>query len=78
MGHGTRRRDGATRLGVFAVSLLAAALLLFTWPLVRGPRLHLVPAYLHLLAAWTLVVAALLVMSRAVRRSRARPGDRDA
>lgn len=78
MRHGTGRDDGATRLGVFALSLLATALLLFTWPLVRVPRLHLVPAYLHLLAAWTLVVAALVVMSRALSRSRARPGDRDA
>jgi hypothetical protein len=78
MGHGTRRRDGATRLGVFAVSLLVTALLLFTWPFVRVPRLHLVPAYLHLVAAWTLVIGALIVLSRAVRRSRTRTGDRDA
>ena len=79
MGPGTRRRGGgASRLGVFAVGLLVTGALLFTWPFARVPRLPLVPAYLHLLASWALIVAALVAMSRAIGRSRRRAGDRDA
>jgi hypothetical protein len=76
--HATGRNLGASRRRVFAAGLLVTGLLLFTWPFVRVPRLHLVPAYLHLLAAWVLVVAALALLSRAARRSRTPPEHPDA
>ena len=60
---------------MFAAGLLVTGLLLFTWPFVRVPRLHLVPAFLHLLAAWALVVAGLAVLSRAARRPQTPPED---
>jgi hypothetical protein len=63
----------ASRLRVFAGGLLVTGLLLFTWPFVRVPRFHLVPAYLHILGAFTLVVAALFAMTRAMRPPRAPP-----
>ncbi len=69
--------DRASRIRVFAAGLLVTGLLLFTWPFVRVPRFHLVPAYLHLLGAWVLVVAGLVVLSRALDPSRTRAGDRD-
>ncbi len=68
--HPTRRDPDPSRLRAFAAGLLASALLLFTWPFVRVPRLHLVPAFLHLLAAWVLTVAALAVLAHAARRPR--------
>jgi hypothetical protein len=66
----TGRSPESTRLRVFAAGLLSTGLLLFTWPFVRAPRFHLVPAFLHLLGAWVLVVAALGVLAHAARRSR--------
>jgi len=47
-----------------AVGLAALALLLFLWPFVREPRPALGRAWLDLLGAWTLAVAALWAMSR--------------
>ena len=63
----------ASRLRVFAGGLLVTGLLLFTWPFVRVPRLHLVPAYLHLLGAWALIVAGLFAMTRGMRPPRSPP-----
>ncbi len=74
--HELRRDRAASRQLVFAVGLFVIGLLLFTWPFVRVPPLHLVPAFLHLLGAWALVLVGLAVMSHALGR-RARK-DRDA
>jgi hypothetical protein len=60
-------RGRPSRQRASAVGLLVVAALLFTWPFVRVPRFHVVPAYLHLVAAWALVVAALAAMARAAR-----------
>jgi hypothetical protein len=63
------------RAVAFALAVLAT--LLFTWPFVRLPQLRLVPAYLHLLGAWLLVVAALAVVARSLRPPRPRTGRHD-
>ena len=52
----------------WAASLIALGLLLFTWPFVRTPPLPIGQAYAHLLGAWLLVIAALGVMARSLRR----------
>jgi hypothetical protein len=77
------RRDPApsaaprpSRRRAFAAWVLVTGLLLFTWPFVRVPRFHVVPAWLHLLGAWALVVAALAALARALGREEAE--DRDA
>jgi hypothetical protein len=33
--------------------------LLFTWPLLREPRLHVLTAFIHVLVAWAVVVGVL-------------------
>jgi hypothetical protein len=60
------------------VSIFALGLLLFTWPFVRTPLLPLGPAYAHLLGAWLVVIAALAVMARALRRRSGGRGGRGA
>jgi hypothetical protein len=61
--------EASSRQRVFAVGLLMVGLLLFTWPFVRSPRFHIVPAFLHLLGAWAVVIAALGLLSRALAAS---------
>ena len=64
-----------SRQRAFAAALLVGGLLLFTWPFVRVPPLHVVPAFLHLAGAWALVVAGLALLSHAIGRGRGRgPG----
>ncbi len=63
---GGRRGRTILRDRAFAVAFLVAGLALFTWPFVRVPPLPLVPAFLHLLGAWALVVLGLWRMSRAL------------
>ena len=60
-----------------AVALAVVALLLFTWPLVREPRLHVVQAFLHVLGAWAAVVGMLGWISRRATAEDAGPGERD-
>jgi hypothetical protein len=62
-------RDGPSRQRAFAVGLLVTGLLLFTWPFVRVPRFHVVAAYLHLLGAWAVVIAALGLLAGALAAS---------
>jgi hypothetical protein len=71
-----RRPARAPRALAFAAALVVAGALVLTWPFVRIPRFHLVPAYLHLLGAWLLLVVALVALAGALRR--ARPEDDDA
>lgn len=59
----TRPRRGLLTPAL-ALALAAAALLLFTWPLLREPRLHVIQAFLHVLAAWAVVVGVLGWISR--------------
>ena len=61
-----------SRQRAFASALLVVGLLLFTWPFVRVPPLHVVPAFLHLLGAWAIVVAGLALLARAVGPERGR------
>jgi hypothetical protein len=63
-----RHLAGVLRQEAFAAGFLVAGLLLFTWPFVRVPRFGLVPAFLHLTAAWALIVTGLWAMSRALAR----------
>ena len=58
----------ATRARAFGVAVVAAGVLLVTWPFVRVPALSLVPAYLHVLGAWFVVIAAIATLSRALAR----------
>lgn len=62
------RRDGAppSRLRAAAVTLTVAGALVLTWPLVRSPRLGVVEAFLHVLAAWAALILALGLLSRAL------------
>lgn len=62
-------RDGPSRQRAFAFGLLVTGLLLFTWPFVRVPRFHVVPALLHLLGAWAVVIAALGLLATALTAS---------
>jgi hypothetical protein len=64
-----RRPSAPSRQRAFAAALLFAGLLLFTWPFVRVPPLHVVPAFLHLIGAWALVIAGLGLLARAVGRA---------
>jgi len=57
------------RRGAWAASIAVLGLLLFTWPLLRTPLLGIGPSYAHLLGAWTLIVVALALLSRAIGRS---------
>ena len=50
----------------FAAGFLVAGVLVFAWPFVRAPRLPLVPAFVHLVVAWALMVIGLAAMSRAL------------
>ena len=56
-------RSTLARRGLLAPSLALAlavvAGLLFTWPLLREPRLHVVPAFVYVLVAWAVVVGVL-------------------
>jgi hypothetical protein len=61
-----------------ALALAVVAVLLFAWPLLRVPRLHLVPAFMHVLAAWAVVVGMLWWISRRSTPEDADSGDRDA
>lgn len=63
------------RQRAFAASFLVVGVLVFAWPFVRVPRFHLVPAFVHLVVAWALVVIGLAAMSRALRRAEREPGD---
>ncbi|HEX9308227.1 MAG TPA: hypothetical protein VF894_12095 [Anaeromyxobacter sp.] len=59
-----------------AASLAVIGLLLFTWPFVRTPPLSIGASYAHLLGAWVLFVAALVVLARALgQRDRVGGGD---
>jgi len=59
-----------------AAVLIVTALLLFTWPLVRTPRLDLAESYVHLLGVWAALVCALLAVARALRPRDGPRGDR--
>ena len=61
-----------------ALALAVVAVLLFTWPLLREPRLQLLPAFIHVLAAWAGVVGALWWLSRRPTPEDVGSGDRDA
>jgi hypothetical protein len=50
----------------FPVALAVGALLLFSWPFVRVPRLDLAQAWVHVFAAWALAIASLAVFARAL------------
>jgi hypothetical protein len=50
------------------LALVALATLIFCWPFVRTPPLGLLETYLHLLAAWAVVVAATLATARSLGR----------
>jgi hypothetical protein len=54
----------------FPAALAIIALLLFSWPFVRVPRLPLAHAWGHLFASWALAIAALFALSRALARRR--------
>jgi uncharacterized membrane protein YdjX (TVP38/TMEM64 family) len=60
-----------------AVALAVVAFLLFTWPLVREPHLHVVLAFVHVLGAWAAVVAMLGWISRRPTAEDASTGERD-
>ncbi len=60
-----------------ALALAVLALLLFTWPLLREPRLHVVSAFIHVLAAWAAVVGALWWISRRPTADDPGSGERD-
>jgi hypothetical protein len=60
-----------------AVALAVVAFLLFTWPLAREPRLHVVQAFLHVLAAWAVVVGTLGWISRRPTAEDVGSGERD-
>lgn len=66
------RRDGQRAA---AASIIALGLLIFTWPFVRTPSLPIGQAYAHLLGAWVLVIAAVALMARALRRPARGRGD---
>jgi drug/metabolite transporter superfamily protein YnfA len=63
-----RTLDRRRRHGAWAVILAVIALMLFTWPFVRSPRLDIGRSYAHLLGAWAAVVVALALLGRAIRR----------
>lgn len=63
------------RQRAFAAWFLVVGVLVFAWPFVRVPRFHLVPAFVHLVVAWALVLIGLAAMSRALRRAEREPGD---
>lgn len=63
-----RHLAGVLREKAFATGFLVAGLLLFTWPFVRVPRFHLVPAFFHLSVSWALIVVGLWAMARALAR----------
>ncbi len=58
-----------------AVAVLAAFVLVFTWPFLRSPPLPLGASYLHLLFAWAVSIGALGAMARAFRRRSKREDD---
>jgi hypothetical protein len=60
-----------------ALALAVTALLLFAWPLARQPPLHLLPAFLHVLAVWAVIVVALWWVSRLPLGARPGPEERD-
>ena len=47
-----------------ALALAVVAALLFAWPLLREPRLTILPAFIHVLAGWAVVVGMLWSISR--------------
>ncbi len=47
-----------------SLGLAVLGLLLFLWPFVREPRPGLARAWLELMVAWTLAVAALVALTR--------------
>lgn len=59
-----------------AASIIVVGLLLFTWPLLRTPLLAIGLSYVHLLAAWAIVVAALYGLSRRLGGRERTRGDR--
>jgi hypothetical protein len=61
-----------------ALALAVVAALLFTWPLLREPRLHIVPAFVHVLVAWAAVVGVLWWISSHPTPDDAGSRDRDA
>ena len=61
-----------------ALALAVAAGLLFTWPLLREPRLHVLPAFIHVLVAWAVVVGVLWWISGRPMVEDADSRDRDA
>lgn len=75
-------RSTLARRGLLAPSLaLALAIvagLLFTWPLLREPRLHVLPAFIHVLVAWAVVIGALWWISGRPMVEDADSRDRDA
>ncbi|HEX7623457.1 MAG TPA: hypothetical protein VF400_07775 [Anaeromyxobacteraceae bacterium] len=75
-------RSTLARRGLLAPSLALAlavvAGLLFTWPLLREPRLHVLPAFIHVLVAWAVVIGALWWISGRPMVEDADSRDRDA
>jgi hypothetical protein len=61
-----------------ALALAGAALLLFTWPLLREPHLHVLRAFLHVLVAWGAVVGTLGWISRRPTAEDGSVGEHDA
>jgi hypothetical protein len=60
-----------------SLALGVAALLLFAWPLAREPRLPVLLALLHVLAAWAVIVVVLWWVSRLPQDDGSGAEDRD-
>ena len=58
------RTRGTWRNPAVAGGLAVVAVLLFCWPFVRAPRLDLRETFLHLFAAWGVVILLLWRTSR--------------
>ncbi|ABS25704.1 hypothetical protein [Anaeromyxobacter sp. Fw109-5] len=54
------------RQRAFAAGFLVTGVLVLAWPFVRAPRFHLLPAFLHLVVAWSAIVVGLAAMARAL------------
>jgi hypothetical protein len=61
---------------VWASTIVALGLMLFSWPFLRTPLLGIGRSYAHLLGAWALIVGALALLSRAIGRSLSARGGR--
>jgi len=72
------RRTRSRQSPALAWALGVLASFLFSWPLMRVPRLTLGLASLHLFASWAAGIVVLLWMSRRLGDDCERTGDRDA